>query len=610
MCGIVGYVGTREAVPVLLDGLQHLEYRGYDSAGVAVARTDGTLGVRRAAGKLVNLVAELEASPIAGDYGIGHTRWATHGKPTLENAHPHRDGSGRIVLVHNGIIENFLDLRQRLMAEGCEFDTETDTEAVVHLISSYYTGNLESAVQRALDDLEGIYALVVISLDEPQKIVAARQGPPIVVGLGDGENFIASDVPPVLQYTRDIVFLDDGQIVVVTPDAVTIADRSGAAVAVEPQRISWDPVTAEKGGYEHFMLKEIHEQPTAVRDSLVGRVNRARLEVHLGELNVSEERARSMTELLLLGCGTSWHAALVGKYWIEALADLPVTVDHASEFRYRGPIVRPGAVACAITQSGETADTLAAMREAKDRGADLWTICNVVGSMATRVADGVLLTQAGPEIGVASTKAFTTQLTCLYLIALRLAELRGRLSREALELRLHALARIPRQIESILLREPEIAAVARRVAHFQQFLFIGRGFLYPIALEGALKLKEISYIHAHGYPAGEMKHGPIALIDRDVPVVALAPQTDLYEKTASNMQEAKAREAFLLSVGTEGDEALDELSDELLTIPDCLPEFAPLLAIVPLQLLAYHVAVQRGCDVDQPRNLAKSVTVE
>ena len=467
MCGIVGYVGAREAVPVLLDGLQRLEYRGYDSAGVAVARTNGDLGLRRAAGKLVNLVAELEASPIAGDYGIGHTRWATHGKPTLENAHPHRDGSGRIVLVHNGIIENFLELRERLAADGCEFVTETDTEAIVHLISTHYVGDLAEAVRRALDDLEGIYALVVISLDEPQKIVATRQGPPIVVGLGEGENFIASDVPPLLQYTRNIVFLDDGQLAVVTPDEVTITDRAGSPVTVEPQRITWDPVTAEKGGYKHFMLKEIHEQPTAVRDSLVGRVNRTRLEVRLAELNVDEEMARSMTELVLLGCGTSWHAALVGKYWIEVLAGLPVTVDHASEFRYRGPIVRPGSVACAITQSGETADTLAAMREARERGADLWAICNVVGSMATRVADGVLLTQAGPEIGVASTKAFTTQLTCLYLIALRLAELRGQLSREALELRLHALARIPRQIESIIMREDEIAEVARRVAHFQ-----------------------------------------------------------------------------------------------------------------------------------------------
>ncbi len=610
MCGIVGYVGTREAVPVLLDGLQRLEYRGYDSAGVAVARTNGTIGVRRAAGKLVNLVSELAESPIAGDYGIGHTRWATHGKPTLENAHPHRDSSGRIVLVHNGIIENFLALRQRLEADGCKFVTETDTEAIVHLISKYYDGDLEAAVRRTLDDLEGIYALVVMSLDEPQKIVAARLGPPIIVGLGEGENFVASDVPPVLQYTRDIIFLDDGQLVVVTPEAVTVSDSAGNTVPAEPQRIAWDPVTAEKGGYKHFMLKEIHEQPTAVRDSLVGRVNRTRLEVSLGELNLDEDLARSMTELILLGCGTSWHAALVGKYWIETLAGLPVTVDHGSEFRYRGPIVRSGAVACAITQSGETADTLAAMSEAKDRGARLWTICNVVGSMATRVADGVLLTQAGPEIGVASTKAFTTQLTCLYLIALRLAELRGKLSREALELRLEALACIPRQIESIVLREEVIAAVAHRVAHFQQFLFIGRGFLYPIALEGALKLKEISYVHAHGYPAGEMKHGPIALIDRDVPVVALAPQVDLYEKTASNMQEAKAREAFLVGVGTEGDEDLEELSDELLTIPDCLPEFSPLLAVVPLQILAYHVAVQRGCDVDQPRNLAKSVTVE
>jgi glucosamine--fructose-6-phosphate aminotransferase (isomerizing) len=428
--------------------------------------------------------------------------------------------------------------------------------------------------------------------------------------VGEGENFIASDVPPVLSYTREVIFLDDGQLAVVTPERVTVTDLAGTPIDVSPERITWDPITAEKGGYKHFMLKEMFEQPTAVRDSLVGRVNRHAVQIDLRELNLDAERAQAMSELVLLGCGTSWHAALVGKYWIEKLAGLPVKVDHASEFRYRDPLVVPGSVACAITQSGETADTLAAMREAQKRGATLWTICNVVGSMATRISDGVLLTQAGPEIGVASTKAFTTQLTCLYLIALKLGELRGRLSPEAIELRLHNLARIPGQIEDILSRAHEVEAVAKRVAHFKQFLFIGRGVMYPIALEGALKLKEISYIHAHGYPAGEMKHGPIALIDSEVPVVALAPQSELYEKTASNMQEAKARDGFIIGLGTRGDDELGAFCDELMTIPDCLPEFSPLLATIPLQLLAYYVATNLGCDVDQPRNLAKSVTVE
>ena len=610
MCGIVGYVGQRDVVPVLLDGLTRLEYRGYDSAGVAVLCREGSLNIRRAAGKLVNLKAELEADPLAGHYGIGHTRWATHGKPTTENAHPHQDAAGRIVLVHNGIIENFLDLRAGLEGAGVQFVSETDTEVIVHLVSSYYEGNLENAVRRALADLEGIYAIVVASADEPDKLVTARQGPPIVLGVGEGENFVASDVPPVLSYTREVIFLDDGMVGIVTPESVVVTDQAGTVVEVAPQHVTWDPITAEKGGYRHFMQKEIFEQPLAVRDSLVGRVNRHTVEIDLGELNLDETQATSISELLLLGCGTSWHAALVGRYWIEKLAGLPVRVDHSSEFRYRDPLVADNTVACALTQSGETADTLAAMREAKQRGATLWSICNVVGSMATRISDGVLLTQAGPEISVASTKAFTTQLTCLYLLALKLGELRGRLSREAVELRLHALARIPGQIEEILGRAEAIAEVARRVSHFEQFLFIGRGLMYPIALEGALKLKEISYIHAHGYPAGEMKHGPIALIDEGVPVVALAPQSDLYEKTASNMQEAKARDGFIVGVASEGDDAIAAFSDELLTIPDCLPEFSPLLAIIPLQLLAYYVSVRLGCDVDQPRNLAKSVTVE
>jgi len=610
MCGIVGYVGQRETVPVLLDGLKRLEYRGYDSAGIAVIDAAGQIGIRRAAGKLVNLVNELDADPVGGAYGIGHTRWATHGKPTEDNAHPHRDSSGRIALVHNGIIENFLDLRRRLLAQGVEFVSETDTEAIVHLVASYYEGDLEAAVRRTLDDLEGIYALVVVSADGPQKIVTARQGPPIVIGLGEGETFVASDVPPVLQYTRDVIFLDDGEIATVTPDGVTLTGLDGSAVEPEVQRILWDPVTAEKGGYRHFMLKEIHQQPEAVRDSLVGRVQRTEGTLQLPELNLDAELARGMQELLLIGCGTALHAGMIASYLIEGLARVPVDVEFASEFRYRDPLIAEGTIACAITQSGETADTLAAMREASERGAHLWTICNVVGSMATRVADGTLLTQAGPEIGVASTKAFTTQLTCLYLIALKLAELRGTLTAAEIAERIQALSLIPGQIEHMLHQEPYIAHTARRVSRFQQFLFIGRGLLYPIALEGALKLKEISYIHAHGYPAGEMKHGPIALIDQDVPIVALAPRTELFDKTLSNVQEARAREGVIIGLGTEGDELLPDVSDEFLAIPECMPELTPLLAIVPLQLLSYHVAVQRGCDVDQPRNLAKSVTVE
>ena len=609
MCGIVGYVGERETLPILIDGLRRLEYRGYDSAGVALAGRNGRVAIRRAAGKLGNLVAQLDAKPLEGDYGIGHTRWATHGRPTEENAHPHRDSTGRIVLVHNGIIENFIDLREKLESEGCEFVSDTDTEVVAHLISSLYAGNLEDAVRAALAELQGIYALVVMSVDEPQKIVAARLGPPIVIGLGEGENFVASDVPPVLQYTRDVIFLDDGEVAVITPDNVTLTNRKGQPVEAKPQRITWDPVTAEKGGYKHFMLKEIHHQPEAVRDSLVGRLNRHSGRVELTELNLQQEAVQRMHSLLLLGCGTSWHAALVGKYWIEKLARLPVQVDHSSEFRYRDPLVPKDSVACAITQSGETADTLAAMREAKERGADVWTICNVIGSMATRIADGVLMTQAGPEIGVASTKAFTTQLICLYLIALKLAALRRTLTDEEITERIRALEKIPGQIEHMLRQEEYVANVARRISHFKQFLFIGRGYLYPIALEGALKLKEISYIHAHGYPAGEMKHGPIALIDRDVPVVTLCPQSPSYNKTTSNMQEARARDGYIVAVSTEGDERLAG-SDEILTIPECMPELTPLLTTIPLQLLAYHVAVERGCDVDQPRNLAKSVTVE
>lgn len=610
MCGIIGYVGTEPAVPILLDGLRRLEYRGYDSAGLAVVTADGSLDVRRAEGKLKNLELELQRRPLQGSYGVGHTRWATHGVPSEENAHPHRDNEGKIVVVHNGIIENFVSLKQRLASEGHLFETDTDTETIVHLIASYYDGDLEAAVRRAVADLEGIYAFAVLCRDEPQKIVAARQGPPLVIGLGDGEQFVASDVTPILAYTRDVIFLDDGQVVTVTPAEVKLTSFQGEALQPEPQEVLWDPITAQKGGYRHFMLKEIHEQPEAVRDSLVGRLEASAGSVSLPELSMDESAARSLSKLCLVACGTSWHAALVGKFWIESLARIPVEVDYGSEFRYREPLLPDGTVVCAITQSGETADTLGAMRQAKALGAQLWVICNVLGSMATRLADHVLYTHAGPEIGVASTKAFTTQLTCLYLLALRLAALRGTLDASAVAERVDALAHLPRQIEDVLAREKIFLPLARRLAECHNFLYLGRGALYPVALEGALKLKEISYIHAEGYPAGEMKHGPIALIDRDMPVLGLAPSGPWYDKICSNLQEVRARQGQLLAVGSEGDEGLSEIADAVISVPPCHPDLAPVVTVVPLQLLAYHIAVRRGCDVDQPRNLAKSVTVE
>ena len=615
MCGIIGYVGDEPAVPILVGGLRQLEYRGYDSAGLAVVNLNGTLEVRRAAGKLANLENVLAGEPLVGSFGVGHTRWATHGVPNEENAHPHRDSEGKIVVVHNGIIENYLPLRERLSAAGHKFVTDTDTETIVHLISEYFEGELESAVRRAVNELEGIYAIAAMAVDDPQKIVAARQGPPLVVGLGEGQQFVASDVTPILSYSRRVIFLDDGQIATVTPDAVTLMDLAGNAVEAEPQEITWDPVTAQKGGYRHFMLKEIHEQPEAVRDSLVGRLERGAGTVELPELEIAgmpldDDAARKLTKIFILACGTSWHAGLVGKFWIENLARLPVEVDYGSEFRYRDPLVPDNGVALAITQSGETADTLAAMREAKEKGASLWTICNVVGSMATRLADGVIHTHAGPEIGVASTKAFTTQLACLYQLALRLAQLRGTLSADEIRTRIEDLARIPAAIEHALRQDAALVPLANRLADRHNFLYLGRGMLYPIALEGALKLKEISYIHAEGYPAGEMKHGPIALIEKRLPVLGVAPEGPWYEKMFSNLQEVRAREGYLIGLVTAGDTRIADIADAVIEIPACAAELAPILASVPLQQLAYHIAVNRGCDVDQPRNLAKSVTVE
>jgi len=612
MCGIVGYVGPRDAATVIVEGLRRLEYRGYDSAGVAVVR-DGVLHRRRSEGKLGNLVRGLEESPLQGDFGIGHTRWATHGRPSEENAHPHVDATGDLVVVHNGIIENYLPLKTRLTEAGHRFQTQTDTEVVAHLAGSRYQGRLEDAVRAALREIEGVYALAFLHRGEPQRLVAARSGPPMVIGLGEGEQWLASDVPAVLPYTRDVIFLEDGDVAILTPDGVEISDLDGRPVERSPQRILWDPIQVEKGGYRHFMLKEIHEQPRAVRDTLLGRIGLDEGEVHLEELGSAASQLAGVSRAVLLACGTSWHAAQIGKFYLEELAGLPTEVDYGSEFRYRSPLVGPGTLAVAISQSGETADTLAAFREARKRGALGLAICNVRGSMLTREAAGALLTHAGPEIGVASTKAFTAQVVALALLALHLGRLRGWLKPDRTRSLLEELTRIPHQMEQVLAEEPGIEALARSLGSARDFLFLGRGVNYPIALEGALKLKEISYLHAEGYPAGEMKHGPIALIDEMLPVVALCPQGAVYEKMLSNVQEVKARRGRVVAVVSSGDAtggaALDE-SDVRLEIPATAELWSPLLTVLPLQLLAYHIALRAGRDVDQPRNLAKSVTVE
>jgi glucosamine--fructose-6-phosphate aminotransferase (isomerizing) len=613
MCGIVGYVGDRDAVPIILEGLRRLEYRGYDSAGIAVV-SEGSLHRRRASGKLDRLASSLATEPLKGEWGLGHTRWATHGRPTEENAHPHQDCDGRVVVVHNGIIENHLELKSRLAADGHVFVTQTDTEVIAHLVESVYRGSLEDAAREALSQLQGVYAVALLHRDEPQRLVAARMGPPLVIGQGEEERFVASDVPALLRHTRDFVFLEDGDVATVTPGRTTFRTLGGDAVERTPRRVAWDAVQAEKGGYRHFMLKEIHEQPRAMRDTLLGRFSLEDGELHLDELGPAAEGLRAASRLVLLACGTSWHAALVGKFLIEHLAGMPAEVDYGSEFRYRTPLVGPGTVAVAISQSGETADTLAAFREACSRGALPVAICNVRGSMLTREAAGSLLTHAGPEIGVASTKAFTSQLVALALLALHLGRLREKLSPEECRQHLLDLTRIPHLMEQALAREGEIEELTASLTHATDFLYLGRGINYPIALEGALKLKEISYVHAEGYPAGEMKHGPIALIDDALPVVALCPGGHVREKMLSNVQEVKARGGRVLAVAISGDGELGNLldgpGDAILEIPACAPLWSPFLTVLPLQLLAYHVAVRAGRDVDQPRNLAKSVTVE
>ena len=614
MCGIIGYIGSKQVVPILIDGLRRLEYRGYDSAGVAVVR-DGSIDLRRSAGKLARLEEVIATTPIDGEYGIGHTRWATHGRPTEENAHPHRDCTGRIVVVHNGIIENYLDLKQQLQKEGHKFVTETDTEIVAHLVEREMKDDgLENAVRRALLYMRGLFALVLISADDPNKIVSVRNGPPIVVGLGDGEFFVASDIPAILSHTRDVVFLGDEEMAVITASGVEFTDYSGRAVSKKSTKVSWDPVMAEKAGYKHFMLKEIFEQPWAVKETVLGRASQESGKVFLHEIEIPDQVLREVQRIVILACGTSWHAALVAKFLFETLARLPVEVDYGSEYRYRDPIVSSNTLAIVITQSGETADTLAALREAKKKGARSIAICNVVGSMATRETDGTVYTHAGPEIGVASTKAFTTQIVALHLLAMYLGQIRGTLSPEAARPHIDGLAQLPLLIEHTLRCETIAEEIAKRFYQRSDFLYLGRGLNYPIALEGALKLKEISYIHAEGYPAGEMKHGPIALIDEKMPVVTIAPHDHVFEKMIGNIQEAKARGGSVIALTTEGHESirslLDPSQDFLIEVPASHPLLTPVLMVVPLQLLAYHIAIRRGCDVDQPRNLAKSVTVE
>ena len=627
MCGIVGYVGPKKVVPVIIEGLRRLEYRGYDSAGIAVGSPScSTLEVRRAPGKLHNLEEVLREHPLDGTYGIGHTRWATHGRPTEENAHPHRDCTGRIVVVHNGIVENYLDLKRELTAQGHKFVTETDTEIIAHLIEQVQKDAeaagapipLEVAFRRTVKRLKGAFALGILSAAEPNKIIAARFGPPVVIGVGEGESFVASDVPGILQHTRDIYFLADGDMAILTLAGVELTDFDGNPIERKLTHIQWDPIQAEKGGYKHFMLKEIWEQPQAVRDTTLGRVSLDSGKVYLGEMKISDEELALASSINIAACGTSWHAALTGKYMIERLARLPVDVDYASEYRYRNPIPDRNALGLLITQSGETADTLAAQREMISLGSKTVAICNVVDAMVAREAHGAIYTHAGPEIGVASTKAFTAQLTALFLLALKLGQLRGRLDVEQSIALIGELSRVPAKIDEVLRScSAQCEQLAKDFSTCRDFLYLGRGIHFPLALEGALKLKEISYIHAEGYPAGEMKHGPNALIDETLPVVVLAtrdesdPASKLrYEKTLSNIQEVTARSGRVIAVATAGDTTIGGLVEQVIYIPAATEMLSPLIEIVPLQLLAYYIAVRRGCDVDQPRNLAKSVTVE
>ncbi len=614
MCGIVGYVGPRDATPIILEGLKRLEYRGYDSAGLAIVQADGTIGVRREVGKLAGLVELVAAEPVSGQVGIGHTRWATHGEPSRRNAHPHVGLTGQVAVVHNGIIENFLPLRQELEAEGRRFASETDTEVVVHLVEGYMAGgaDLETAVRRALTQLKGASAFVFLSSREPDRLVAARLGNAggLTIGVGEGETFFASDIPAIMEHTRDMIFLESRQLAVVTRDGARVTTLTGEPVATEVHTIPWNSVAASKEPYRHFMQKEIYEQARSVTDTIRGRADFDAGRVRLEHLELTPEDAQALERVIIVACGTSAYAGLVGKFILESLARVPVEVDYGSEFRYRDPIINGNTAVLAITQSGETVDTLAAMEEARKKGARLWTIVNVIGSQAMRLSDGYILMHAGPEIGVASTKAFTTSLVDLYLLGCYLGELRGTLTGERLRATVDDLARLPDLMGHVLEPNEVYNTLAWRFYDREHFLYLGRGINYPIALEGALKLKEISYIHAEGYPAGEMKHGPIALIDEAMPVVAVAARDHVYDKMISQIEQVKARGGIVIALATEGDSDIAAKADYVLYAPATPALLSPVINVVPLQLLAYHLAVRRGCDVDQPRNLAKSVTVE
>ena len=613
MCGIVGYIGETDATPIVLAGLKKLEYRGYDSAGIAVI-SNGKIEVRRDAGKLANLETLISSLPIKGNIGIGHTRWATHGEPSARNAHPHLGATGKVVVVHNGIVENFIELKEELLNDGVVFHSDTDTETIVHLVEKYLsTGeSVENSVRKTLLRLKGAHGVVVMSTLEPDKIIAARIGNAggVVIGLGENENFIASDIPAILEHTRRLIFLESRQMAVVTKSTASITTLDGAMVKPVVSSVAWDPVSAEKGEYRHFMQKEIHEQVRSLTDTLAGRIDFERGSVNLAELNLNEEKVRKIEKIIITACGTASHAGMVGRILLEKIARIPTTVEIASEFRYADPIVNDRTVILAISQSGETADTLAAMDEAKKRGAVVWSIVNAIGSQAMRISDGFISMQTGPEIGVASTKAFTAPLVDLYMLAVQLGYLRGEISEQGRKAFVGDLRLIPELVGKCLDREGEVEEVALKIKNTRDMLYLGRGVNMPIAYEGALKLKEISYIHAEAYPAGEMKHGPIALIDKDMPVLAISPKDPWYEKMISQIEQAKARGGVVIAVATDGDDRIPTLVDHILWVPECPWMLSPVITVIPLQMLAYHIASLRGLDVDQPRNLAKSVTVE
>jgi glucosamine--fructose-6-phosphate aminotransferase (isomerizing) len=609
MCGIFGYIGNKESIPFLIEGLKKLEYRGYDSAGVATI-DHGKVFVNKCQGKIADLEKLLEERPIKGRIGIGHTRWATHGSPSTENSHPHLDCKGEIAVIHNGIIDNYLELRRQLSDEGHKFSSTTDTEIIAHLIERNMNGSLEEAVRKSIKELRGAYALAIISEKEPDKMIVVKKGSPLIIGIGENEFYVASDIPALIKYTGKVVPLQDEEVAVIKKREFFVTDFDGVPVEKKVSLISWDPVSAEKAGYSHFMLKEIHEQPGALRDTIAARIKPDTLEVHFDELNLTEEEIFNINRIVFTACGTSWHAGLVGEYLIEQFVKVPSEVEYAAELRYRHPIMDERTLVVAISQSGETADTLGAIVEAKSRGAKVISICNVVGSSITRESHGVIYTHAGPEIGVASTKAFTTQVAVIYLLSIYLGVARNTLSQVEAKHLIESLLTIPHKIEEMLEREEEINDISSRLYKANNALYLGRGKGFPIALEGALKLKEVSYIHAEGYPAAEMKHGPIALIDKNMPVIVLALKGRRYDKIMGNIEEVKARGGIVIAIATEGDDFIREKADEVFFVPNVAEDLSELLAVIPLQLLAYYIAVRRGCHVDQPRNLAKSVTVE